>query len=93
MVFLFIFKRNPHCPTMHFNFRYFEVTDTETKEVIWWFGGGCDLTPSYLYEDDAIHFHKTFKVACDLHSPEYYPEFKKWCDNYFVIKHRGILKI
>jgi len=79
---------NPHAPTMHFNFRYFEVTDEEGKRV-WWFGGGCDLTPSYLYEEDAIHFHSEFKKACDKHNPRYYPDFKKWCDEYFFIKHRG----
>lgn len=81
---------NPHAPTMHFNFRYFEVTDEEGKRV-WWFGGGCDLTPSYLYEEDAIHFHSEFKKACDKHNPRYYPDFKKWCDEYFFIKHRGEL--
>ncbi|VDN24481.1 unnamed protein product [Dibothriocephalus latus] len=82
------FQRNPHAPTMHFNFRFFEVTD-EDGEKVWWFGGGCDLTPSYLYEEDAHHFHEQFKIACDRHDPTYYPRFKKWCDEYFFIKHRG----
>uniref|UniRef100_A0A5K3FF58 coproporphyrinogen oxidase n=3 Tax=Mesocestoides corti TaxID=53468 RepID=A0A5K3FF58_MESCO len=81
--------RNPHAPTMHFNFRYFEVVDVETGKSTWWFGGGCDLTPSYLYDDDARHFHLPFKAACDAHNPTYYADFKKWCDDYFFIKHRG----
>ncbi len=76
---------------MHFNFRYFEVTDVETGKLTHWFGGGCDLTPSYLYEDDARHFHAQFKAACDAHDPKYYKDFKKWCDEYFFIKHRGKL--
>lgn len=53
------------------------------------FGGGCDLTPSYLFDEDAIHFHSTIKDACDKHDKEYYPKFKKWCDEYFNNKHRG----
>ncbi|VUZ41792.1 unnamed protein product [Hymenolepis diminuta] len=80
---------NPHVPTMHFNFRYFEVTDMETGRVIWWFGGGCDLTPYFLYEEDVKSFHKLFRDACDVHDPSYYPRFKKWCDEYFFIKHRS----
>ncbi|KAG2457096.1 HEM6 protein, partial [Polypterus senegalus] len=55
----------------------------------WWFGGGTDLTPTYLDNADAAHFHKTLKDACDQHNPKLYPDFKKWCDNYFFIKHRG----
>ncbi|EUB55646.1 Coproporphyrinogen-III oxidase [Echinococcus granulosus] len=81
--------RNPHAPTMHFNYRYFEVIDVETGQSIWWFGGGCDLTPSFLYEEDVKHFHGLQKAACDAHSPSYYHDFKKWCDEYFFIKHRG----
>lgn len=76
--------RNPMAPTMHFNYRYFE-----TDRGLWWFGGGTDLTPSYLFEEDARHFHSTLKQTCDRHDPEYYPKFKKWCDDYFLIKHRG----
>eukprot|EP00127_Corallochytrium_limacisporum_P006522 Clim_evm53s229 gene=Clim_evmTU53s229 len=83
--------RNPHAPTVHFNYRYFEVQDLNNKEnpTTWWFGGGCDLTPSYLYEEDAVHFHQTLKDACDKHDASYYPRFKKECDKYFFIKHRG----
>lgn len=55
----------------------------------WWFGGGTDLTPSYLFEEDVKHFHQVQKQACDKHDPEFYPKFKKWCDDYFLIKHRG----
>ncbi|CAD5117143.1 DgyrCDS5949 [Dimorphilus gyrociliatus] len=82
-----ISSKNPHVPTIHFNYRYFEVKNEDKK--IWWFGGGTDLTPYYLNEEDCKHFHKTLKAACDKHSPTYYEKFKKWCDNYFFIKHRG----
>ena len=75
---------NPMIPTMHFNYRYFE-----TDKGLWWFGGGTDLTPSYLFEEDVKHFHGTLKKVCDRHDEKYYPEFKKWCDDYFYIKHRG----
>lgn len=55
----------------------------------WWFGGGTDLTPYYLNEEDAIHFHQSLKNACDQHDKTYYPKFKRWCDEYFHIPHRG----
>lgn len=74
---------NPHAPTVHFNYRYFE-----TERGVWWFGGGTDLTPSYLYADDARHFHATLRDACDRHDRQFYPRFKRWCDDYFVIAHR-----
>ncbi len=54
----------------------------------WWFGGGTDLTPYYLDEDDVKHFHKTLKVACDKNDKSFYPKYKKWCDDYFMIDHR-----
>jgi len=76
--------RNPMAPTMHFNYRYFE-----TDGGVWWFGGGSDLTPSYLFEEDVKHFHGTYKSVCDKHDEEFYPKFKKWADEYFYIKHRG----
>lgn len=75
---------NPMAPTMHFNYRYFE-----TERGLWWFGGGTDLTPAYLYEEDARHFHGSLKETCDRHDAKFYPDFKKWCDDYFLIKHRG----
>ena len=91
---LVIHPRNPHAPTVHANYRYFEITEpgvgegAQGKVIAWWFGGGCDLTPSYLYEEDAIHFHKTIKDACEPHGEAIYPAFKKWCDEYFFIPHR-----
>eukprot|EP00871_Galdieria_phlegrea_P003906 jgi/Galph1/4516/GphlegSOOS_G3184.1 len=78
-----IHPKNPMAPTVHFNYRYFE-----TERGVWWFGGGTDLTPSYLFEEDAKHFHQCLKDTCDKHDPEFYPKFKKWCDEYFLIKHR-----
>lgn len=79
---------NPMAPTMHFNYRYFETEAWNGLPPQWWFGGGTDLTPSYVFEEDVRHFHQTYKDACDKHDPSYYPRFKKWCDEYFVIKHR-----
>ena len=75
--------RNPYVPTVHLNYRYFEAGP------VWWFGGGVDLTPYYPFAEDAVHFHKTLKQACDAHHSEYYPVFKRWCDEYFYLKHRG----
>jgi coproporphyrinogen III oxidase len=74
--------RSPHIPTVHMNYRYFETPTT------WWFGGGADLTPYYPRHEDVVHFHQTFKDACDPHNPTYYPRFKQWCDEYFYLKHR-----
>lgn len=79
---------NPLVPTVHFNYRYFEVDLGEGKRV-WWFGGGTDLTPYYLNEEDATHFHRSLKEACDKSDASYYPKFKKWCDDYFNVSHRG----
>ncbi|KAF7268845.1 hypothetical protein GWI33_018189 [Rhynchophorus ferrugineus] len=78
---------NPMVPTIHFNYRYFEVQSG--NEIQWWFGGGTDLTPYYLNTADCIHFHNTLKQACDKHDLSYYPKFKKWCDDYFHVVHRG----
>jgi len=75
--------RNPYVPTVHLNYRYFEAGP------VWWFGGGADLTPYYPFAEDAAHFHKTIKSACDKHDSEYYQVFKRWCDEYFYLKHRG----
>jgi coproporphyrinogen III oxidase len=80
---------NPMAPTVHMNYRYFEIEGEDGKPVSWWFGGGADLTPAYLFEEDAKHFHGVLKKGCDRHSPKYYPTFKRWCDDYFFIKHRG----
>lgn len=73
---------NPFVPTVHANFRYLERGRAS------WFGGGTDLTPYYPFLEDVIHFHRTLKVACDEFDPEFYPRFKKWCDEYFFLKHR-----
>ncbi|KAF4125934.1 coproporphyrinogen III oxidase [Geosmithia morbida] len=81
--------RNPMAPTVHLNYRYFETANPDGTSQTWWFGGGSDLTPSYLFDEDAIHFHRTLKEACDSHDKDYYPRFKKWCDQYFYNKHRG----
>jgi len=85
---LVIHPKNPMAPTVHLNYRFFEVTDKNTGKTTWWFGGGTDLTPSYLFEEDAIEFHSGLKQVCDKHDPTYYSRFKKWCDEYFFIKHR-----
>lgn len=84
--------KNPMAPTVHFNYRYFETDAPQGVEGApraWWFGGGTDLTPSYIFEEDVKHFHQMQKQACDKHDPEFYPKYKKWCDEYFLIKHRG----
>ncbi|KAJ2777044.1 Coproporphyrinogen-III oxidase [Coemansia javaensis] len=87
-----VHPRNPFAPTAHKNFRRFEVYrhgDAGGRPVMAWFGGGADLTPAYLDDDDARHFHRTLKRACDAHDAGYYPRFKAWCDRYFVNTHRG----
>ncbi len=81
---LVLHPESPMIPTVHANFRYFELEDGQS-----WFGGGVDLTPYYLFDDDARHFHSVWKRACDRHDPGYYPKFKNWCDEYFFIKHRS----
>jgi len=83
-----IHPRNPHIPTVHFNYRYFEVEESDGNKQ-WWFGGGTDLTPYYLNVEDVKHFHTQLKKACDPYGKELYPKFKKWCDNYFRVTHRG----
>ncbi|NDV14482.1 oxygen-dependent coproporphyrinogen oxidase [Muricauda sp. TY007] len=86
---LVIHPKSPMVPTVHANWRYFEMYDKEGKIVDQWFGGGQDLTPYYLFEEDAIHFHTICKKACDAHNPEFYPDYKKKCDNYFWNAHRN----
>jgi coproporphyrinogen III oxidase len=81
--------KNPMAPTVHLNYRYFETSDENGKPNAWWFGGGSDLTPCYLFEEDAIQFHKGLKDACDKHDRSYYSRFKTWCDDYFKNTHRG----
>jgi len=93
---LVLHPKNPMVPTVHANWRYFEMYDTSTslstgsrKVIQQWFGGGQDLTPYYLFEEDATHFHQTCKAACDKHNPDFYPKYKKQCDAYFWNAHRN----
>lgn len=86
---LVLHPRNPMVPTVHANWRYFEMYDKAGNVVNQWFGGGQDLTPYYLFEEDAKHFHQTCKTACDKHNLDFYPKFKKQCDEYFWNAHRN----
>ncbi len=79
---LVLHPRNPYVPTVHANFRMIR------QGGVAWFGGGADLTPYYLFDEDARHFHATLRAACDAHDPGYYARFKKWCDDYFFLPHR-----
>jgi len=85
---LVIHPLNPFVPTVHCNYRMFELYNEKDEVVDRWFGGGTDLTPYYLFEEDARHFHQTYKNACDLFDASFYPTFKEECDNYFVNWHR-----
>lgn len=80
---LVIHPRNPFAPTVHLNARFFQAGDA------WWFGGGMDLTPYYGFADDCRHFHRACKATLDEFGAGYYPKFKKWCDDYFYLKHRN----
>lgn len=86
---LVLHPKNPMVPTVHANWRYFEMYDKEGNVVNQWFGGGQDLTPYYLFEEDAKHFHQICKTACDKHNSDFYPKFKKQCDEYFWNAHRN----
>lgn len=79
--------RNPYIPTVHMNVRFF-VAEKAGEAPIWWFGGGMDLTPYYGFEEDAVHFHRTCRDSLASFGPQYYPAFKKTCDEYFYLKHR-----
>ncbi len=92
---LVLHPRNPHAPTVHMNVRFFiararglAAADSE----VWWFGGGMDLTPSYGFDDDAIHFHRTCREALAPFGPALHGEFKAWCDRYFFLKHRNEMR-
>ena len=80
---LVLHPRNPYCPTVHMNVRFFSAGDA------WWFGGGMDLTPYYGFAEDARHFHLTCRDALAPLGAEYYPRYKRWCDQYFHLRHRG----
>jgi coproporphyrinogen III oxidase len=86
---LVVHPRSPMVPTVHLNVRYFDLTDEQGNVVDAWFGGGTDLTPTYPFPEDAVHFHRVLKGICDRHHPTFYPRFKTWCDHYFVNTHRG----
>lgn len=85
---LVIHPKSPMVPTVHANWRYFEMYNQQGEIVDQWFGGGLDLTPYYLFEEDAIHFHSVCKQACDAHHPEFYEKYKERCDEYFYNSHR-----
>ena len=84
-----IHPKNPFLPTIHANWRYFEMYNSNGEIVTSWFGGGQDLTPYYFFKEDVIHFHKNCKKVCDKYSPDFYTEFKESCDNYFWNTHRN----
>jgi coproporphyrinogen III oxidase len=84
---LVIHPKNPYAPTSHANVRFF-IAEKDGAEPVWWFGGGYDLTPYYGYDEDCIHWHQTAKDACAPFGEDVYPKYKKWCDEYFYLKHR-----
>jgi coproporphyrinogen III oxidase len=83
---LVLHPRNPYCPTVHLNVRFFS---TRGENPVWWFGGGMDLTPYYGFEEDARHFHATCRKALAPFGPDLYPKYKRWCDEYFHLRHRN----
>lgn len=85
---LVIHPHNPHVPTSHANVRFF-IAEKKGEEPVWWFGGGYDLTPFYPIEEDCVHWHRVAKNACDSFGSDIYPKYKKWCDEYFYLKHRN----
>jgi coproporphyrinogen III oxidase len=87
---LVIHPLNPYVPTVHLNVRFFIALPSGPDQVpIWWFGGGMDLTPYYPFEEDVRHFHRTCKASLEPFGADWHPRFKKWCDEYFFLKHRG----
>lgn len=85
---LVIHPHSPYIPTSHANVRFF-IAEKPGEEPVWWFGGGFDLTPFYGFEEDAVHWHRTAERLCAPFGDEVYPKYKKWCDDYFFIKHRN----
>ncbi|HKV11885.1 MAG TPA: oxygen-dependent coproporphyrinogen oxidase [Thermoanaerobaculia bacterium] len=85
---LVLHPRNPYAPTTHMNVRFF-IAEKAGEEPVWWFGGGFDLTPYYGFEEDAVHWHRTAKAACAPFGEDVYPKYKRWCDEYFFLRHRG----
>ena len=87
---LVLHPRNPHAPTVHLNVRCFAAWGSiSDAEAVWWFGGGMDLTPYYGYAEDAMHFHRVCRAALVPFGDDLYPKYKRWCDDYFFLKHRG----
>ncbi len=84
---LVIHPHNPHIPTTHANVRFF-IAEKEGEEPVWWFGGGFDLTPYYPKDDDVVHWHQTALDICQPFGDDLYDKYKKWCDEYFYLKHR-----
>ncbi len=84
---LVIHPINPYVPTTHMNVRFF-IAEKDGMDPVWWFGGGFDLTPYYGFEEDCVHWHQQAQLACDPFGKDVYPRFKKWCDEYFYLKHR-----
>jgi coproporphyrinogen III oxidase len=85
---LVIHPRNPYLPTAHMNVRYFEAR-AEGAAPVWWFGGGFDLTPYYPFDEDIVHWHRVARDLCAPFGAEVYPQYKRWCDDYFFLKHRA----
>ena len=84
---LVLHPRNPYAPTVHMNVRFFTAI-ADGQDAVWWFGGGMDLTPYYGFAEDVRHFHQTCKTALSPFGDDLHPRFKKWCDDYFYLKHR-----
>ncbi|AXK39248.1 oxygen-dependent coproporphyrinogen oxidase [Crenobacter cavernae] len=84
---LVIHPENPYLPTSHANVRFF-IAEKEGFDPVWWFGGGFDLTPYYAFEEDVVHWHRVAKNLCEPFGEDVYPKYKKWCDEYFYLKHR-----
>ncbi|HEX4953245.1 MAG TPA: oxygen-dependent coproporphyrinogen oxidase [Thermoanaerobaculia bacterium] len=85
---LVLHPQSPYVPTTHLNVRYFGA-EAEGADPVWWFGGGFDLTPYYPFEEDVLHWHRTAAAACEAFGEEVYPRYKRWCDEYFFLPHRG----
>jgi len=88
---LVLHPRNPYIPTVHLNVRFFVAYPAagSAEAPVWWFGGGMDLTPYYGFDEDATHFHRQCQAALTPFGPDYHPRFKRWCDEYFYLKHRN----
>ena len=88
---LVVHPKNPYVPTSHANVRYFEA-DKQGAEPVWWFGGGFDLTPFYPFDEDCVHWHAVARDLCQPFGDGVYPRYKRWCDEYFYLKHRGEMR-